>query len=218
MRKQNGKLNGISLTAGLLVIGLATGVTAYAANEDTGTSSTLADNDYSLEEMLTYAIEDEYLAQAEYNVIIDEFGVQRPFSNIVKAEATHISLLEPLFEEYGVSIPDKDWESMVTVPGSIEEAYAAGVDAEEKNIAMYEGFLDKDLPDDVKDVFEKLMNASYRHLTAFERQVDGTGCGSGACDGTGYGNGTGNGMHRGAGNSGAGGRAMGCQGTGTCTL
>ncbi|MPN01584.1 hypothetical protein SDC9_148794 [bioreactor metagenome] len=130
--------------------------------------------------------------------------------------------MEPLFEEYGVSIPEKDWESMITVPASIEEAYAAGVDAEEKNIAMYESFLNKDLPDDVKDVFERLMNASDRHLTAFERQVDGTGCGSGTCDGTGYGNGyktgTCNGMQRETGNNGAGGRAMGCQGTGTCTL
>lgn len=210
MRKQISKFTGGSLVVGLVVAGLATGVTAFAGSADTGASGALADSDYTLNEMLVYAMEDEHLAQAEYDAILDEYGVQRPFSNIVNAEAYHISLLEPLFEEYDVALPDKDWAGMVTVPGTIEEAYAAGVEAEENNIAMYEGFLDKDIPDDVKAVFERLADASERHLAAFERQADGTGCGGGVCDGTGYGNGygmadgTGSGYQRGSANGGTG--------------
>jgi Uncharacterized protein domain (DUF2202). len=37
---------------------------------------------------------------------------------------------------------------------------------------MYENFLKEDLDEDVKLVFERLLNASKNHLQAFERQVD----------------------------------------------
>ena len=190
-------MTGGLLAAGLLVAGLATGATVYAANTDIGAAGASVDTEYSLEEMLVYAIEDEYLAQAEYDVIMDTYGVQKPFSNIIKAEATHISLLEPLFEEYGVTIPEKDWESLVVVPETVDAAYAIGVDAEEKNIAMYERFLKENLPDNVKEVFEELMNASEKHLTAFQRQVDKI---SGGSENR-LGNGTGTGSQKGKGNS-----------------
>ena len=173
MRKHIRKITNGLLATGLLIAGLTTGATVYAANTDTGAAGALADKEYTLEEMLTYAIEDEYLAQAEYDVIMDTYDVKKPFSNIIKAEATHISLLKPLFEEHGVSIPKKDWNSLVAVPKSVDAAYAIGVDAEKKNIAMYESFLKENLPDDVRTVFEKLMNASKKHLAAFQRQIDG---------------------------------------------
>lgn len=83
--------------------------------------------------MLEYAIEDEYLAQTEYDLIMKEFNVTRPFSNIIKSEGTHISLLEPLFDKYNVVIPNKDWESLLEVPSSLNEAYEVGVEAEIKN-------------------------------------------------------------------------------------
>lgn len=173
MKKQIGKITGGLLIAGLLVTGTSTGLTAYAANTDTGAAGVTADTKYSVEEMLIYAIEDEYLAQAEYKVIMDTFGVQKPFSQIVKAEAKHISLLEPLLEENNVALPTKDWESLVEVPKTLEEAYASGIEAEKNNIAMYEGFLKEDLPADVKEVFEKLSNGSEKHLVAFQRNADG---------------------------------------------
>lgn len=104
---------------------------------------------------------------------MDTYGVGKPFSNIIKAEATHISLLEPLFEEYDISVPEKEWESLVVLPETLDAAYLIGVDAEEKNIAMYESFLKENLPDDIREVFEALMNASEKHLAAFQRQLDG---------------------------------------------
>ncbi len=187
MKKQLRNMTVGLLAAGLLVTGLITGATVYAANTDTGAAGASADSEYSLEDMLVYAMEDENLAQAEYDVIIDTLGVQKPFSNIIKAEATHISLLTPLFEEYDVSVPDKDWKSLVVVPETLDIAYEIGVEAEEKNITMYESFLKENLPDDVREVFEALMNASEKHLVAFQRQVDGVICGSGNgnCNGTG---------------------------------
>ena len=188
MRKQIRKITGKLLVAGLLITGLTTSATVYAANTGTGAAGASADTEYSLEEMLVYAIEDEYLAQAEYDVIMDTYGIQKPFSNIIKAEATHISLLEPLFEKYDVSVPVKKWESLVAVPESLDAAYVMGVEAEEKNIAMYESFLKENLPDDVKEVFQELVKASQKHLTAFQRRVDGVTCGGQNGDGNGLGN------------------------------
>ncbi|MBU2238306.1 MAG: hypothetical protein KJ868_09875, partial [Gammaproteobacteria bacterium] len=54
----------------------------------------------TLESMLSYALEDEYLARGEYQEVIRTFGGQKPFTNIIKAEERHISWLEPLFERY----------------------------------------------------------------------------------------------------------------------
>lgn len=193
MKKQIKKIASALLAVGILASGVSTTATVYAANEGTGATGALADSDYTLEEMLLYAIEDEFLAQAEYNQILVTYGTQRPFTNIIKAEAHHISLLEPLLEEYEVTLPVKDWESLVSIPDSLEAAYAIGLTAEENNIAMYEAFLKETLPDEVKAVFENLLNASEKHLAAFTRQIDGT-CSmngntsatcNGTCDGTG---------------------------------
>ena len=173
MKKQIKKMIGGVLVAGVMITGLATGLTVYAASTDTGAAAAAVDTDYSLEEMLVYAIEDEYMAQAEYNVIMDTYGIQKPFSNIIKAEATHISLLEPVLEKYGVAVPEKDWENLVTVPESLDDSYNTGVEAEIKNIEMYESFLKENIPDDVSTVFKTLMSASEKHLAAFQRQADG---------------------------------------------
>ncbi|HEX3021876.1 MAG TPA: DUF2202 domain-containing protein [Lachnospiraceae bacterium] len=212
MRKQIRKVTSGLLAAGLLAGGLTFGITAYAANEGAGSVGSSADTEYTLEEMLTYAIEDEYLSQTEYEMIMDTYGIQKPFSNIIKAEANHISLLEPLFGKYGISIPKKDWESLVTVPESLETAYSIGEEAEGKNIAMYESFLKEELPDEVRVVFENLMNASKNHLAAFQRQVDGVAySGIGSCDrtGKGIGNCDGTGNQRGKGMNGIGGNGQG---------
>jgi len=170
MRKQFKKMAVGLLTVGLLITGVTTAV--MAASTDIGAVGALADSGSTLKEMLTYAMEDEYLAQAEYDVIMEEYGVQKPFSNIIKAEATHISLLEGILEEYDVEVPERDWISLVAVPESLEAAYETGVEAEEKNIAMYEKFLEENIPDDVKTVFLRLRDASEKHMAAFQRQGD----------------------------------------------
>lgn len=128
------------------------------------------DIEYSLEEMLNYAIQDEYLAKAEYELIISEYGEIKPFINIVQAEQQHIDLLVPLFEAYGYVIPENNALESVVLPESITSAIATGVDAEKTNIAMYQVFLSQDnLPDDVRTVFEYLMKASERHLEVFSK-------------------------------------------------
>jgi hypothetical protein len=102
---------------------------------------------------------------------MDTFGVQRPFSNIIKAEDTHISELQPLFTQYDVPLPADISSDYVVIPGILQDAYKAGVEAEINNITMYEAFLEQDLPYDVNAIFENLKAASERHLQASERGV-----------------------------------------------
>ncbi|SMC86903.1 ferritin-like domain-containing protein [Papillibacter cinnamivorans] len=163
------KLTAVFLAA--LTIG-AVSIPALAADGSFGSAAVTEDETYTLPEMLTYAIEDEYLALAEYETITDAYGTQNPFTNIIKAEKTHISELEPLFEEYGVVLPENTAEKYTAVPGSLLDAYKASVEAEISNISMYEAFLKQDLPDDVRAVFTALKNASENHLAAFEKNAD----------------------------------------------
>lgn len=202
-----------TLLALVVVMGvmLASTSVALATDTDFGSTGASLDDSYTLEEMLVYAIQDEYMAQAEYDAIMDSYGVSRPFSNIIKAEGTHIALLLPLFEVYGVDVPINDAADSIVLPSSLQEAYEIGVDAEIKNIAMYEKFLEEDLPADVAIVFLRLMNASENHLRAFENAVDGIGNGSGNRNAV-----SGNGFGRGMQQNGA--RGFGNGNTGTCIV
>lgn len=142
-------------------------------NENSKTTEELSEkiNEYTLKEMLVYAIEDEYRAYAEYEKIIDIYGDTRPFINIITAEQTHIEALKPLFEKYNVDLPENNMQKEVIIPNDLQEAMDIGVQAEIDNIAMYEKFLKHELPEDVEEVFVYLKNASQNHLKAFQRGV-----------------------------------------------
>jgi hypothetical protein len=121
--------------------------------------------------MLTLAIEDEYLARAEYRLIMQAFGSVRPFSNIIKAEERHIKMLEPLFRKHGFKAPADGAAAHAVKPASLRAALEAGVKAEEENIAMYERFLAVELPEEVRKTFGYLKAASENHLAAFNRNL-----------------------------------------------
>ncbi|MFA5006290.1 MAG: hypothetical protein WC509_02340 [Candidatus Izemoplasmatales bacterium] len=162
------------IVAGVIALG-GTTVAIATVNADSTFSTDasyveLAQDGYTVEEMLTAAIQDEYLAQATYAAIIAAYGEIRPFTNIIAAEQTHIDLLLPLFEAYGIEVPANEAAASVVLPESITAALSTGVDAETANIAMYDAFLAvEDLPEDVATVFTYLRNASTNHLKAFTR-------------------------------------------------
>lgn len=136
-----------------------------------GSEGALDDPALTVADMLTYALQDEYLARAEYALILSDFGSVRPFTNIIRAEETHIDALLPLFEAYGVAAPTDEGSSRAVAVSSLTAAYQAGVGAEVTNIAMYETFLAEDLPSDVRAVFESLMHASENHQRAFQNRL-----------------------------------------------
>ena len=57
-------------------------------------------------------------------------------------------------------LPEDNVIEHVVTPEEIKSALGIGVQAEIDNIAMYEAFLQTDLPADVRDVFERLTTAS----------------------------------------------------------
>ncbi|WP_461207710.1 hypothetical protein [Clostridium sp. DL1XJH146] len=150
--------------------------------ENYGAKGASTTEDYTIKEMLQYALEDEHLAYAEYELIINELGAERPFTNIIKAEEKHIEEVEILYDAYDMEIPEVDASEHIILPNSIEEALYAGVDAEIENIAMYEKFLSQDIPDDIREVFVALKEASESHLAAFEGS-NGQGEGAGQSGG-----------------------------------
>lgn len=140
-------------------------------DSDWGSLSALENESFTIEEMLIYALQDEYTAKAEYVYIMDTFDVLKPFSNIKSSEETHIALLLPLFEAYGIEVIDDESLDHLFEIDSLQEAYEIGVIAEINNIAMYELFLTQELPDDLREAFIKLRDASENHLAAFEKNA-----------------------------------------------
>ncbi len=158
-----GLLFGVVLLSGFSV----NASTQSYAGLDVSLLDTDEDGNYAIEDMLLYALIDEVNARETYAAIIETYGQIKPFTNIMLAEQTHINLLLPLFETYGIEVPEIQVD--ILVPETIESAYQLGVQAEIANIALYEKFLEQDLPDDVRSVFEKLVEASNHHLAAFSR-------------------------------------------------
>ncbi len=156
----------------LITILSLTSLVAFADDLDYGADGALSTSSPTLTDMLTYAIQDEYTAKAEYEEIINQYGSIRPFTNIISAEETHISLLLPLFDQLNLTIPEDTSENHIIIPTTLIEAYQTGVTAEIKNIEMYDLFLEQDLPDDVRLVFEQLRNASINHLSAFQNALE----------------------------------------------
>lgn len=140
--------------------------------EGYGAKGAFADKDMSIGDMLMYAVQDEYIARAEYAAIIEEFDVTRPYSNILKSEETHLDYLKDIYETYNLVFPKDESSALLVMPTSLLEAAKAGVEAEIANIAMYEKFLKYELPEDIKNVFDTLVNGSKNHLAAYQKQVE----------------------------------------------
>ncbi|MDD3187377.1 MAG: DUF2202 domain-containing protein [Bacilli bacterium] len=137
-----------------------------------GAKGALEDDDLTIMDMLTYAVQDEYLAHGEYEEIINLYGSVKPYSNIVLSEETHLSYLKEVYKAYDLNFPADESDSHLVIPISLLEAAETGVQAEIDNIAMYNKFLKYDLPQNVLDVFTALRDASENHLKAFQKQVD----------------------------------------------
>ena len=135
-----------------------------------GAKFALRDTNLTLEKMLRYAIQDEFLEHAEYAYILKTFGDQRPFNNIIQEEEKHISLLKPLFESRKLAIPQDNSSEFLMKPRDLDLIFQAAVQAEIENIEMYDMFLEKELPEDVKAVFTELVKGSRNHLATFKKK------------------------------------------------
>jgi hypothetical protein len=122
------------------------------------------------------ALADERKAEAYYQAVIDRFGEVKPFSNVIAAERRHAEAIEKLCTKYDVAIPAASTEKVADVPETVKDACAAAVEAEKRNIALYDDLLPKLTEPDVRQTFERLQTASKdHHLPAFTRCVEGGG-------------------------------------------
>lgn len=128
------------------------------------------DNNLTLENMLIYAIEDEYLARTEYELALKALGDEKPFNSIINSEVHHINWLKELIQKYNVEVPEDRSKEFLKEPSSLDEALQYGIHAEIENIDMYERFLSLEIPDDVRTVFKKLQDASKGHLLVLKNR------------------------------------------------
>ena len=144
----------------------------FAEASDYGAKGVDSADGLTLEEMLNHAIQDEYLARAEYELIMKKYGSIRPFSNIIRAEQSHISWVSAMLEKYGFPVPKDTSQNHVVMPSSMKAALETGVQSEINNIAMYEKFLAQpNLPIDIRDLFLRLQRGSRNHLRAFRNNL-----------------------------------------------
>ena len=137
----------------------------------------------SVEEMLTFLVEEEKLAHDLYVQLAQSSGAMQ-FNNILNSEVTHISLVQGLLASYDIVDPtiglaegeflNPDLQALydsLLVSGSVDRAgaIAAGIAVEEKDIADIEAMLATELPSDVVSVLERLLSGSQNHLAAFQR-------------------------------------------------
>lgn len=155
-------------------------------------------------EAVLRALDDEYHAHTTYAEIIRRYGADRPFANIMQAEAVHASLLIDILRRNDLPVPANPYaegrKDLWGFPASAAEACTAGVAAEIENIRLYnEELLPAVAADpDVTAVLTKLRDDSaQRHLPAFQRCAAGGQGGMGMGKGQGHGKGQGGGQGRG---------------------
>jgi hypothetical protein len=159
---------------------MAATASSWASGPDYGATAATAaiakGTSFSVNDMLRWAAEDEYLAHSEYVAIMKKFGTMRPYDNIMAAEEQHLSWLKVEYKSRGLAFPADGSASYVVLPATLKDAAQAGVDAEIANIAMYKAFLAR--PElakaenaSAKTLFEQLMRASENHLRAFRTQL-----------------------------------------------
>lgn len=98
--------------------------------EGYGAKGALSDENMSIADMLMYAVQDEYLAHGEYLSIVGKFGSQKPYSNIISAEETHLAYLKEVYLAYGLDFPADVSADYLVIATDLLEAAKTGVQAE----------------------------------------------------------------------------------------
>lgn len=144
------------------------------------------------EQHILYMREEEKLARDVYLTLYELWGAEI-FANISESEQRHMDAIKNLITRYGLVDPVvDDAVGMFTNPNfvglydelvlageiSLEEALKVGVSIEELDIADLELALQETSMRTVRRIFQNLLNGSYNHLSAFQRNIEagGTEC------------------------------------------
>jgi len=115
------------------------------------------------------ALYDEYAARAFYRRVVEAFGPQPPFANIVLAEEQHVAALSRLCERLGIPRPLDPFPAETTVAPTWRANLERGVAGEIANVQLYRNLLPQVSDREVRRVFSNLQAASLdNHLPAFQ--------------------------------------------------
>lgn len=126
-----------------------------------------------LHQALRIALYDEYAARAYYAAVVQAFGAQPPFANIMQSEVQHIAVLSRLAEHYGVPRPLDPFPAETVISPLWRVNLERGVAGEIANIRLYDYLANFVVEPDVLQAFRNLQAASRdNHLPAFQRALD----------------------------------------------
>lgn len=136
-------------------------------------------------EQLTFMVQEEQLARDIYALAASKYP-DRVFTNINRAESTHMAQLRVLLDRYDLADPtagvkagvyaDKDLQTFfdrlaAQVRTSRDAAVQAGIQVESADIADLKRAQTLSAPSDVRAVLANLLAGSGRHLAAFQRNA-----------------------------------------------
>lgn len=148
----------------------ATQPAATTTSAATTTTQATTTSQGNLQEILTEAVNEEYKARATYQAVIDKFGQQLPFTNIVSSENTHVEQWVSLLQKFGYPVPADPFAGKVTAPATLQAACATGVAAEKEDVALYDRLMKLTTNQEVLNVMQQQRQVSQdNHLPAFER-------------------------------------------------
>lgn len=134
---------------------------------------------------LNYMIEEEKLARDVYTALF-KTSKARIFKNIADSEQKHMDAIGSLFIKYGIEVPVSlndaghfDNETLQVMyndlvaqgSSSVLDALEVGVIVEETDISDIQRILDAGVPSDFARVYTNLLNGSFSHLDAFNKQL-----------------------------------------------
>ncbi len=138
-----------------------------------GAQEALEDSNISLAEALSYALEDKYLKQANFDYSIEKYGSIRPFVQIKIEDQHQMSMLLPLFKKYNIMLPkDRARHYIKKDTGSLYQVFQIQIGRERNAIKMYKKFLSiREFPKDILDTFQEQLIVSQKHLESLEQNV-----------------------------------------------
>ncbi|MFT3717439.1 ferritin-like domain-containing protein [Pseudorhodoferax sp.] len=118
------------------------------------------------------ALYEEYAARGFYARVVESFGGQAPFSNVLRSKEQHVAALLRLCERFGIPRPLDPFPQESTVEPTWLANCQRAVAGEVGNVQMYAYLLSQVAEPEVRKVFQNLQAAALQdHLPAFRQAV-----------------------------------------------
>lgn len=165
----------------VVVLFSAISVSCQTNREELSVSSELTNQEIA---EMKFMLEEEKVAYDVYNLLDEKWGL-RVFGNIKQSESRHMDAMKSLLERNDISYQLKDeagkfyneelqkmYDDLVAKgTKSKVDALEVGKMVEEKDIADLKEAIEQTKDEYTKGVYQNLLDASYKHLNAFNRNL-----------------------------------------------